>query len=103
MIPGRSYADFRAQAAVQLQSVTDAIREYCISLDGRVVEDVRMHRIVFGRGMSFRWFADMSCDSDCVLLKLQRGRKEPPAVTKLKDVQGVDDAKESILAAFKIA
>ena len=99
MIPGRSYADFRAQAAEELRSIADAVREYCASMDG-AVEDVRMHRVVFGRGMSFRWFADMSCDSGCVLLKLQRGRKEQPAEVRLKDMRDIDSAKEAILDAF---
>lgn len=48
-----------------------------MSLGGNVVEDVRAHRIVFGKSLSFRWFADLEPENDSIIVKIQRNRKEP--------------------------
>ncbi len=55
----RSYEDFKKQISPNVQPVLDNLRDFCLSLDKNVVEDVRMHRIVFGKSIIFRWFADM--------------------------------------------
>jgi len=43
----RSYDDFKKQIPSSVLPLFDSIREFCFSLGGNVVEDVRMHRVVF--------------------------------------------------------
>ena len=40
-----------------------------------MVEDVRMHRIVFSKSITFRWFADIEPTQTSILIKIQKDRK----------------------------
>ena len=44
------------------------------------MEDIRMHRVVFCKSFAFRWFVDVEPQSDSVLLKIQKSRKETQTV-----------------------
>ncbi len=43
----RNYEDFKKQIPIKIQPLFDLIRDHCFSLGENVVEDIRMHRIVF--------------------------------------------------------
>ena len=58
----------------------DSLRKFCFSLGNNVVEDVRMHRVVFCKSFAFRWFVDVAPQNDLVLLKIQKSRKETQTV-----------------------
>ncbi len=60
----RSYEDFKKQIPVSVQPLFDSIREYCIGLGENVVEDVRMHRVLFGKSITFSWFADVELQDE---------------------------------------
>jgi predicted transport protein len=96
----RSYEDFIKQVPIQCCPIFDSIREYCISLGENVVEDIRMHRIVFGKSISFRWFADVSPNEDSIVIKIQKSRKEQPQIHEIFLEQKIDDVKKIIKDAF---
>lgn len=96
----RTYADFKKQIPSQIQSLFDSLREFCFSLGDNVIEDVRMHRIVFSKSITFRWFADIEPESDAILLKVQRSRKEPKKSIRLKSNDDLEDVKEILKEAF---
>jgi len=76
----RSYDDFKKEANPKVHPLMDLLREFCFSLGGNVVEDVRMHRVVFCKSFAFRWFVDVEPQDDSVLLKIQKSRKETQTV-----------------------
>ena len=96
----RSYADFKKQIPSQIQSLFDSLREFCFSLGDNVIEDVRMHRIVFCKSITFRWFVDIEPENDTVLLKIQRSRKEPQKTIRLKPNENLEQIKEILKDAF---
>ncbi len=55
----RSYDDFKKQIPSSVLPLFDSIREFCFSLGKNVVEDVRMHRVVFCKSMTFSCFVDL--------------------------------------------
>ena len=69
----------------------DELRQFCLKLGDKLVEDVRMHRIVFCKSMVFRWFADLEPRENSILIKIQKNRKTP--ITSLEIYQD-DDIKE---------
>jgi len=79
----------------------DSLREFCLSLDENVVEDVRMHRVVFGKSMTFRWFADIEPEREGIIIKIQKSRKENPQILQIKLEQDTTEVKEIIRNAFK--
>ena len=97
----RSYEDFRKQIPVQVLPFFDKIREFCFSLGGNVVEDVRMHRVVFCKSMTFRWFADVQPESDGVVIKVQKDRKIPVQTIQVKKDQPVSEFGNIIKEAYE--
>ncbi len=97
----RTYDDFKKQIPSLVQPLFDSLREFCFSLGENVVEDVRMHRIVFGKSMTFRWFADIEPQNDGIIVKTQKNRKEPPLIINIKLNQETSQLKETIKDAFQ--
>lgn len=98
--PKRNYEDFKRQIPTQVASLFDLLREFCISLGNNVVEDVRAHRIVFGKSLSFRWFADLEPEGDSIIMKIQRDRKEPFKTVVVRNEQDLDNIKKLISDAY---
>ena len=97
----RRYDDFKRQIPPTTQPLFDLVRKYCLSLGENVVEDVRMHRIVFGKSMSFRWFADVEPDKDGIIIKVQKNRKKPPEIFQIKNDQKNLELIDKIKNAFE--
>ena len=76
----RSYDDFMKDINPKVQPLMDSLRKFCFSLGSNVVEDVRMHRVVFCKSLVFRWFVDVEPQNDSVLLIIQKSRKETQTV-----------------------
>ena len=72
----RGYDDFMKEADPKVQPLMDSLRKFCFSLGSNVVEDIRMHRVVFCKSFAFRWFVDMEPQHESILLKIQKSRKE---------------------------
>ncbi|HEV2193292.1 MAG TPA: hypothetical protein VGR54_06720 [Nitrosopumilaceae archaeon] len=96
----RSYDDFKKQISPLMKPTFDSLREYCLSLGKNVVEDVRMHRVVFCKSMTFRFFVDMEPQRDSILIKIRRDRKEPQKEFEIKAVQNLDEIKNLLLDAY---
>lgn len=97
----RDYNDFKKQVPSSVQPLFDSIREFCLSLGENVVEDIRMHRVVFGKSMTFRWFADVEPEREGVIIKIQKSRKEAPQILQIKAGQETTELKETIKNAFE--
>ena len=76
----RGYDDFMKDANSNAWPFMDDLRKFCFSLGSNVLEDVRMHRVVFCKSFAFRWFVDVEPQNDSVLLKIQKSRKETQTV-----------------------
>lgn len=97
----RDYDDFKKQIPSSVQPLFDSIREFCLSLGENVVEDIRMHRVVFGKSMTFRWFADVEPEKEGIIIKIQKSRKEVPQILQIKIGQELSELKEIIKNAFE--
>jgi len=97
----RSYEDFKKQISPNVQPILDDLRDFCLSLDKNVVEDIRMHRIVFGKSITFRWFVDIEPQQDSIIIKIQENRKVQQII-EVKSNEKLEQVKEKIQNAFKI-
>jgi len=70
-------------------------------LGENVVEDIRMHRVVFGKSMSFRWFADVAPQENSVIIKIQRDRKETPKILQVDFDENLADLKKNLKDAYE--
>ena len=96
----RNYDDFKKQIPIKIQPLFDLIRDYCFSLGENVVEDIRMHRIVFGKSMTFRWFADVAPQDNSIIIKIQKNRKEKPQSLQMESGQNLDALKKILKEAY---
>ena len=97
----RSYEDFKKQIPISVIPLFDSIREFCLSLGQNVIEDVRMHRVVFCKSMTFRWFADIEPEKEGVIIKIQKNRKESIQIIQIKKNQQISEISKIIKDAFE--
>ncbi len=97
----RNYDDFKKQIPNSVVPLFDSIREFCFSLGENVVEDVRMHRVVFCKSMTFRWFADVEPNKEGVIIKVQKNRKEAVQIIQIKKDQQISEFSQMIKEAFE--
>ena len=95
----RKYDDFVKDIDPKVQSLMDSLREFCFSLGSNVIEDVRMHRVVFCKSFAFRWFADVEPQNNSVLLIIQKNRKETQTI-QLELGQNLVETQELIREAY---
>ena len=98
-VMNRSYDDFMKEADPKVQPLMDSLRKFCFSLGSNVMEDIRMHRVVFCKSFAFRWFVDVEPQNDSVLLKIQKSRRETQTVELGLD-QDLDQTQEIIREAY---
>ena len=97
---GRTYEDFQRQIPELIKPLFDKLRTYCMSLDEKVIEDVRMHRIVFCKTMTFRWFADLEPTEKSIMIKIQKERKSEPKILEVTPEQELSEVESSLKDAF---
>ena len=97
---GRTYEDFQKQIPEDVKPLFDKLRIYCKSLDEKVIEDVRMHRVVFCKTMTFRWFADMEPTQSSIIIKIQKERKAEPIVLEITPEQELTELEFTLKDAF---
>lgn len=102
MISGhtRTYDDFKKQLSPQVKPLFEEVRNFCFSLGNNVLEDVRMHRIVFCKSMTFRYFADIEPQRESVIAKIRRDRKEPIKEIEIMSGQSLDELKGLLSDAY---
>jgi len=97
----RNYEDFKKQIPDSVLPLFDSIREFCFSLGDIVVEDIRMHRVVFCKSITFRWFADVEPGKEGVIIKIQKSRKDSIKIIHIKKEQKISEFSETIKDAFE--
>ena len=97
----RNYDDFKKQIPVNVLPLFDSIREFCFTLGENVLEDVRMHRIVFCKSMTFRWFLDVEPKREGVKVKIQKNRKDPIQIIQIKKNQQISEFTELFRTAYE--
>ena len=97
----RNYEDFKKQIPLTVLPLFDSIRKFCFTLGENVLEDVRMHRVVFCKSMTFRWFIDVEPERDGVIIKIQKSRKDPIQTIQIKKDQQISEFTELFKTAYK--
>jgi len=96
----RNYEDFKKQIPNSVLPLFDSIREFCFSLGENVVEDIRMHRVVFCKSITFRWFVDIEPQKEGVIIKIQKSRKEPIQIIQINKKEKILEIDNLIQEAF---
>lgn len=96
----RTYDEFRSNMSSSVATLFDELRRYCLTLGKNVIEDIRMHRIVFAKSIKFRSFADIEPQRDSVIIKIKKDRKDPEEEIQIKPNDNLDEIKKLLLNAY---
>lgn len=96
----RTYDEFRSTIQPNVVPLFDDLRNHCFALGNNVVEDVRMHRVVFSKSIKFRSFADIEPQRDHVIVKIKKDRREPEKEIQVKIGESLDEVKKLLADAY---
>jgi hypothetical protein len=79
------------------------LRKFVISLGSNVIEEVRPHRIIYSKTMSFRTFLDIepTTTGDSLMLSIRYGRGTTPVSLMIVTIEDVERAKKQIAEAYQ--
>jgi hypothetical protein len=77
------------------------LREFVKSLGDNVIEEIRPHRIVYAKSLTFRYFLDVQPRKDILIVILRKSRKEQSSEHILKDIEEFENIKTSISEAYE--
>ena len=95
----RSFNDLAISAGAARNTLSE-LREFSLSLGTNTVEHIRAHRVVFGKSMVMRWFADISAQDGIVFVKLNEGRRTEPSVIEINAGNDTSVARAAIEKAY---
>jgi uncharacterized protein DUF5655 len=76
------------------------LRDFIKSLGDNVIEEIRPHRIVYAKSLTFRYFLDMQPKKDSLIISIRKDRKEPAVEYIIRDNQKMDNIKTEISKAY---
>lgn len=76
------------------------LRDFIKSLGGNVIEEIRPHRIVYAKSLTFRYFFDMQPRKDSLIISIRKSRKEPAVEYIISGNQKMDNIKSEISEAY---
>jgi hypothetical protein len=76
------------------------LRRSVKSLGENVIEEVRPHRIVYAKTLTFRTFLDVQPRSDSIVISIKKGRNEPEATHTVKTQQELEAVTQQIADAY---
>src|SRR5438046_136788 len=78
------------------------LRHFVKRLGGNVIEEVRPHRIVYAKSLTFRTFLDIQPKNDSLLISTRSSRNEPAAILTVRTAEEVEHLKPQIKHAYQI-
>ena len=77
------------------------IRSFAKSLGPQVIEEVRPHRVVYAKTLTFRTFLDVEPAGDHLVIEIRAGRAEPPSRLQVRTQQDLEQVKKQAAQAFE--
>lgn len=77
------------------------LRKFVTSLGANVIEEVRPHRVVYAKTLTFRTFLDIEPAVDHLIVEIRSSRQEPPSRSMIKTQQDADGLKNVIAQAYE--
>jgi hypothetical protein len=77
------------------------LRKFVTSLGANVIEEVRPHRVVYAKTLTFRTFLDVEPAVDHLIVEIRSSRQEPPTRSIIRTQQDADGLKNAIAQAYE--
>src|SRR5215813_14314264 len=77
------------------------LRNFIKGLGNNVIEEVRPHRIVYAKSLTFRTFLDIQPKKDSLTISLSKGRNESTINHTVKTAEDIENVKPQITNAYE--
>ena len=77
------------------------LRQFVLSLGDNVMEEVRPHRIVYAKSLTFRYFLDIYPRKTDLIIEIRKNRKEPAKEYIVRNIQEMQSIESEIKEAYK--
>ena len=77
------------------------LRDFVLSLGDNVIEEVRPHRIVYAKSLTFRYFLDIYPRNNDSMIEIRNNRKEPVKEYLVSNIQEIQNIEPEIKEAYK--
>jgi hypothetical protein len=98
---GPSFEAHLASLQEPAKSIMADLRRFTLALGPSVIEEVRPHRIVYAKTLTFRTFLDVEPAVDHLVIEIRSGRQSPPERVIVKTRQEAERAKNAIAEAYE--
>jgi hypothetical protein len=85
----------------EIKTLFLGLRNFVKSLGSNILEDVRPHRIVYAKTLTFRTFLDIQPRNDSLMISVKKGRIEPPTIHTVNTAQELEHIEFEITEAYK--
>jgi hypothetical protein len=76
-------------------------RRFVKSFGNDIIEEVRPHRVVYAKSLTFRIFLDIKPEIHCLIISIKKGRTQPVITRTIKNVQEFESLKSQIKEAYE--
>jgi hypothetical protein len=77
------------------------LRDFVKRLGNNVIEEVRPHRVVYAKSLTFRTFLDIQPKKDYIAISIRKSRSEPITNHIVKAAEEMENIKPQILDAYE--
>jgi predicted transport protein len=78
-----------------------SLRNFVKSLGDNIIEEVRPHRIVYAKSLTFRTFLDIQPKKDSLTISLRKNRNESTTSHTVKTIEEIENVKAQIAEAYE--
>jgi hypothetical protein len=84
----------------ETKTLLTELREFVKLCGDNVIEEIRPHRIVYAKSLTFRYFLDIQPRKESLVISIRKSRKEPAIEYIVKNMQEVEKIKLEISQAY---
>jgi predicted transport protein len=77
------------------------LRNFVKSLGDNIIEEVRPHRIVYAKSLTFRTFLDIQLKKGSLTISLRKSRNESTTNYTVKTVEDIENVKAQIAETYE--
>ena len=99
--PPISFESHLEKLEEQIKTSLLNLRNFVKSLGNNIIEEVRPHRIVYAKSLTFRSFLDIQPRNNCLIISIKKSRNQPVIIHTVNTSQELEDIKYQIAEAYK--
>lgn len=83
------------------RSIMVELRNFALSLGSNVIEEIRPHRVIYAKTLTFRTFLDVEPAVDHLIVEIRAGRQSQPTRIVINTEKEAEQAKAAIVEAYE--